>query len=339
MAEGEFILYRGDDGRGRVQLRVDGATVWLSQAELAELYGTSVPNIAQIVGRVLADGEVTEATLNSELRVRLEGARSVRREVKVYNLEMILAVGYRVSTARAVHFRQWATTVLTDYLVKGFVLADERLKGTATDYFDELLERIRAIRASEKRFYQKVQSIFAESADYDRTDPVARKFFATIQNKLLHAVTGRTAAELLKERCDPHEANLGMTTWSGTWPRKADAKIAKNYLTSDEMSDLDLLTTQFLDFAESRARRRLTTTMQDWTVQADRFLAFNEHSVLVGAGSVSADAAAAVVDTAYAAWLAEARAAERVEADRAELVDLDALLEEQRRLEGPGASG
>ena len=334
MADGEFVLYRGDDGRGRVQLRLDGDTVWLSQAELADLYGTSVPNIVQIVSRVLADGEVDEATINSELRVRAEGSRSVRREIKVYNLEMILAVGFRVSTPRAVHFRQWATTVLTEYLVKGFALDDARLKGTAVDYFDELLERIRAIRASEKRFYQKVQSIFAASVDYDGASPVARTFFATIQNKLLHAVTGRTAAELLKDRCDPHGLTLGMASWSGAKPRKSDAKIAKNYLTAAELSDLDLLTTQFLDFAESRARRRLTTTMADWVAQTDRFLEFNEHDVLVGSGNVSTGTAAAVVDAAYATWLAAARDTERDEAARAELVDLDRLVAEQRRLEG-----
>ena len=187
---GEIIFYRSDDGGSVVRLRAVNRTVWLTQAQLAELYATSVPNINQIIGRVLADGEVTEATINSELMVRAEGDRQVRREVKIYSLDMVLAVGYRVTTPRAVQFRRWATTVLEDYLVKGFTLDDERLKDpAASDYFDELLARIRDIRASERRFYQKVRDLFAStSADYDGTSQTARTFFATIQNKLIFAV-------------------------------------------------------------------------------------------------------------------------------------------------------
>ena len=201
---GEVILYQVHDGGALVQLRSVRGTVWLSQAQLAELYDTSVPNIAQIIKRILADGEVSEATINSELMVRREGAREVQRQITVYNLDMILAVGYRVNTPRAVQFRQWATTVLREYLVKGFALQDERLKdAAASDYFDELLARIRDIRASEKRFYQKVRDIFAAtSADYDPHTNLARTFFATIQNKLLFAVTGHTAGELILDRAD-----------------------------------------------------------------------------------------------------------------------------------------
>ncbi|WP_327033749.1 RhuM family protein [Micromonospora ureilytica] len=208
---GELILYRADDGGSVVQLRAAKGTVWLTQAQMAELYGTSVQNIGQIVFRVLADEEVTEATINSELIVRVEGTRQVRREVKVYNLDMILAVGYRVTTPRAVQFRQWATTVLSEYLVKGFAMQDERLKDVAAaDYFDELLERIRDIRASEKRFYQKVRDIFATtSADYSGASDTAKTFFATIQNKLLYAVTGQTAGELLVKRADAESPTMG----------------------------------------------------------------------------------------------------------------------------------
>jgi len=199
---GEVIVYRRG-GASEVQLRAVNGTVWLSQRAIADLYGTSVPNIKQIISRVLAEGELSEATINSELIVRQEGTRQVRQEVLVYNLDMILAVGYRVTTRQAMMFRQWATTVLSEYLVKGFAIDDERLKnpGAEPDYFDELAQRIREIRASEKRFYQKVRELFARtSSDYDKDSPVARQFFATIQNKLLFAITGRTAAELVRMR-------------------------------------------------------------------------------------------------------------------------------------------
>lgn len=229
--EGELVVYRSEDGQSHVQLRAVGGTVWLTQAEMAELYDTSVPNVVQIMRRILEDGEVVEATINSELKVRAEGSRQVRREVKIYNLDMVLAVGYRVTTPSAVHFRQWATTVLREYLVKGFALDDRRLKDArGTDYFDELLDRIRDIRASEKRFYQKVRDVFATSSvDYDNTSDAARTFFATIQNKLCYAVTGHTAAELVVKRCDPNAPNLGLTTWGGGRVRKGDATVVNGF--------------------------------------------------------------------------------------------------------------
>jgi hypothetical protein len=233
-AQEEPAVYRSDDGRRQVQLRAVQGTVWLTQAQIAELYDTSVPNIVQIMRRIREDGEVTGATINSELRVRTEGSREVRREIKIYNLEMVLAIGYRATTPRAVQFRQWATTVLREYLVKGFALDDPRLKDPGgTDYFDELLERIRDIRASEKRFYMKVRDVFAAtSADYDKASDTARMFFATIQNKLIYAVTGSTADELVVKRCDPAWPTLGLTTWAGARVRKVDVDIAKNYLAS-----------------------------------------------------------------------------------------------------------
>lgn len=329
---GELILYRADDGGAVVQLRAVDGTVWLTQAQMAELYGTSVPNVVQIVRRVLADGEVDEAaTVNSELVVRTEGTREVRRELKVYNLDMVLAVGYRVTTPRAVQFRQWATTVLTEYLVKGFALQDERLKDPGADYFDELLERIRDIRASEKRFYLKVRDLFATtSADYDGTSETARTFFATIQNKLLHAVTGRTAGELIRERCDPASGTLGLTTWKGDRPREADASVAKNYLTEAEVSELNLLTTQFLDFAEGRARRRQATSMTDWAEQTDRFVEFNEYPLLTGAGTVSHGQVEQIVAERYAGWDIRRRELEMQGAAADEISDLEALLEVDR---------
>lgn len=331
---GELVVYRSDDGRAEVQLRAVQGTVWLTQAQIAALYDTSVQNVQQIIGRVLADGEATPATINSELTVRREGSRDVRRELKIYNLEMILAVGYRVTTPRAVQFRQWATTVLREYLVKGFALDDARLKDIpGADYFDELLERIRDIRASEKRFYQKVRDVFATSVDYDSGTETARTFFATVQNKLLYAITGHTAAELVAKRCDPAAPNLGLTSWAGSRVRKNDAPIAKNYLTQDEIGELNRLTTRFLDDAEDRARRRLATTMADWVVRTDRFLSFAERDILSGAGSVSADAAKEIAAERYTEFDDRRRAEEAARAAAEEEDDLRRLLEIER--EGP----
>lgn len=333
---GELIVYRSDDGRAEVQLRAVQGTVWLTQTQMSALYDTSVPNIAQIIRRVLDDGEVTAATINSELRVAAEGSRQVRREVKIYDLDMVLAVGYRVTTPRAVQFRQWATTVLREYLVKGFALDDARLKDArGADYFDELLERIRDIRASEKRFYMKVRDVFTTSVDYDSGTETARTFFATVQNKLLHAVTGRTAAELVDQRCDPDAPNLGLTSWAGSRVRKNDAGVAKNYLTRDEIDELNRLTTRFLDDAEDRARRRLATTMADWVARTDNFLTFAERDVLSGAGSVSADAAKAISAERYTEFDERRRAEEAARAAAEEEDDLRALLDIER--EGPPA--
>lgn len=328
---GEIILYTADSG-AQVQLRAVDGTVWLTQAQLAELYDTSVPNILQTIRRILDDGEVGDATINSELIVQLEGERQVRREVKVYNLDMILAVGYRVTTARAVQFRQWATTVLVEYLVKGFALQDERLKDPASvDYFDELLERIRDIRASEKRFYQKVRDIFAvASVDYTGSSRVAREFFATIQNKLLFAVTGKTAGELVIARSDPSAENMGLTSWKSDHVRKGDVATSKNYLTANELSELNLLTTRFLDFAEDRARRREQITMAEWVGQADRFLAFDERNVLTGPGKVSAERAEKVTAERYAEFDRQRRKAEKEHAGAEEQRDLDALTKVER---------
>ena len=304
---GEVILYRSEDGQALVQLRAVGGTVWLTQAHIAALYDTSVPNIVQIIRRVLADGEVDRATTNSELRVQLEGTRKVRRDVKVYNLDMVLAVGYRVTTPRAVQFRQWATTVLKEYLVKGFALQDERLKDpAAADYFDELLARIREIRASEKRFYQKVREIFAvTSADYTSASQTAKTFFATIQNKLIYAATGHTAGELVLDRADPSSPNMGLTTWKGTQVRKTDAAISKNFLTEAEVADRNRITTMFRDFAE--------------------------RSLLSGPGRVSASAVEQVIADRYAEFDETRRALEAEQAAADELQDLQELADVERR--------
>lgn len=323
---GEFILYTAEGG-SQVQLRAVNGTVWLTQSQLAELYGTSLPNITQTIGRILDDGEVSEATLNSELIVRQEGNREVRREVKVYNLDMILAIGYRVTTPRAVQFRQWATTVLVEYLVKGFALQDERLKDPAAgDYFDELLERIRDIRASEKRFYQKVRDILAiSSVDYTGSSDVSATFFATIQNKLLYGVTGKTASELVVARSDANAEHMGLTSWKGNRVRKGDVATAKNYLTTEELSELNLLTTRFLDFAEDRARRRQQITMAEWVGQTDRFLAFDERGILTSAGAVSAQSAAAMTSSRYSEFDSLRREQEARQSHTEEQENFDAI--------------
>jgi len=339
---GEIVVYRRK-GASEVQLRAVGGTVWLSQRGLADLYATSVPNIKQIISRILADHEVSQATINSELIVRIEGNRQVRRNVAVYNLDMILAVGYRVTTRQAMMFRQWATTILSEYLVKGFAMDDERLKnpGSEPDYYDDMIQRIRDIRASEKRFYQKVRDLFVQtSADYDKASQTAREFFATIQNKLLFAVTGHTAAELVRMRIDPGSLTFGLTSWDGDRPTKADATIAKNYLNEDEIIDLDLLVSQFLDFAESQARRRLATTMEQWVVVTDRLLEANSLPLLRGLGSAAHESVESVVDGSWANFAEARRQREYDESWELEASDITELLavEDARRAGRKGGS-
>ncbi|MES2867762.1 RhuM family protein [Microbacterium profundi] len=274
-ASGEVILYTAPGGV-QMQLRASDGTVWLTLSELASLYATTSQNIGQIIRRILDDGEVDGSTTKSEFVVRREGTRDVRREVNLHNLDMILAVGYRVTTPRAVQFRQWATSVLREYLVKGFAMDDDKLKGVDNwDYFDEWLQRIRDIRASEKRFYQKVRDLYATAVDYEKSSDLAKTFFAKVQNKMLWAVTGHTAAEIVSLRSDPHTTNMGLTSWSGTVVRKADVAVAKNYLQNDEITELDLIVTMYLDYAELQAKNRRQMTMADWAARLD---AFPDHS-------------------------------------------------------------
>lgn len=289
MSDGELILYQADDGGPTVQLRAEGGTVWLSQSDMGALFQTTKQTVSYHIGKIFAEGELIEAaTVKEYLTVQDEGGRFVRRPTNLYSLDMILAVGYRVRGARGTQFRQWATTRLTEYLVKGFVIDDARLKGAERfDYFDELLEKIREIRASEKRFYQKVKEVYSTSVDYDGKSDRAQTFFATVQNKMLHAVTAHTAAEIVLARANPAEPNMGLTSWKGSKVRKGDVTIAKNYLTDPEIKDLNRIVTMFLDVAEDRAERRKAMTMADWETELDRFLVFNERPVLSGAGRIS----------------------------------------------------
>jgi hypothetical protein len=323
--DGEIILYTAADG-AQVRLRSSNGTIWLTLSEMAALYETSAQNIGQIVRRVLAEHELDESTTKSEFVVRREGSRDVRRQVTLHNLDMVLAVGYRVTTPRAVQFRQWATSVLREYLVKGFAMDDERLKGRdADDYFDELLERIRDIRASEKRFYQKVRDLYTLAIDYSPTSDAAKVFFKKVQNKMLWAVTGHTAAELIKARSDPDAPNMGLTAWKGDRVRKGDVDTAKNYLAEEELHELNRIVTMYLDYAEDQARRHHAITMQDWSEKLDAFLQFNGRDLLTHAGHVQAKVAKALAEQRYETYDAARRAHEAHAADEADAETIEAL--------------
>jgi len=289
---GELLLYQTEDGRTRIECRFEHETLWLTQAQMAELFQTTPQNITLPLKAIYAEGEQTEeATCKSYLQVRREGTRSVQRELRHYRLEVVLAVGFRVRSARGTQFRQWATARLQEYLLKGFVLDDERLKNPpgpgVPDYFDELLERIRDIRASEKRMYLKVRDIFALAADYQPDATETQQFFQIIQNKLHWAATGKTAAELIAERADHTQPNMGLTTWKGAKVRKTDVTVAKNYLREGEIQELNRIVTMYLDYAEDQARRRNVLYMRDWREKLDAFLQFNERDILTNAGKVA----------------------------------------------------
>jgi hypothetical protein len=335
MTSGELILYTTEDGSVAVQLRAEGGSVWLNQMEMASLFQTSKQNISLHIKNVLAEGELRpEATVKESLTVQTEGSRQVRRANLVYNLDMILAVGYRVRSLPGTQFRQWATTHLREYLVKGFVLDDARLKEPGGwDYFDELLARIRDIRASEKRFYQKIRDIYATSADYDSKSEAAQLFFKKVQNKMLWAVTGHTAAEIVVERSNATLPNMGLTTWQGGWVRKQDVTIAKNYLSREEIEALDRIVVMYLDYAEDQAERRKTVTMQEWANKLDAFLSFNERDVLTHAGKLRADVAERLALARYESFDAARRKAARLAADAE---DVAALEQMERNLEDQG---
>lgn len=311
---GEFLLYETEDGRTRVVCRFVDDSLWLPQALMADLFQVKVPTINEHLKRLYADGEIQpEATIRQFLIVRQEGARQVNRRIEHYNLDAILSVGYRVRSQRGTQFRRWATDRLREFLVKGFTLDDERLKsppvaGSAVpDRFDELLERIRDIRASERRMYLRVREIFAMAADYSPTLPETTQFFRFIQNKLHFAVTGKTAAELIAERADSSLPNMGLTTWKSGSVQKADVTVAKNYLYEPEIGELNRIVTMWLDFAEDQARRRKEVFLKDWAEKLDAFLKFNERDVLEGAGSVSKKQADAHAESQYEQFAAQRR--------------------------------
>ncbi|ABQ25384.1 virulence RhuM family protein [Geotalea uraniireducens] len=292
--KGEFLVYQTEDGRTRVECRFENETLWLSQALLAELYQKDVRTINEHLKNIYEEGELDpQATIRKFRIVQIEGSREVTREIEHYSLEAILAVGYRVRSKQGTQFRRWATERLKEYLVKGFTMDDERLKnppvaGSAVpDYFDEMLERIRDIRASERRMYLRVKEIFAMAGDYAPSWPETTKFFSVIQNKLHYAATGMTAPELIQSRADHALPNMGLTNWKAGEVRKTDVTIAKNYLNEQEIKALNRIVVMWLDYAEDQALRRKQVFMKDWEQKLDEFLRFNDRKVLPNAGSVS----------------------------------------------------
>lgn len=323
----ELILYTSDDGQTRLHLRVESETIWLSQLEIAELFQTTKQNVSLHAKNIFEDKELTpEATVKESLTVQSEGKRQVKRKISYYNLDLILAIGYRVRSPRGVQFRQWANTHLKEFLLKGFVMDDERLKNPGGwDYFDELLERIRDIRASEKRFYQKVRDLFSLSSDYQVRERETVLFFAEVQNKLLYATTGYTAAELVLKRSDPNQPNMALTSWSGSRVRKQDVIVAKNYLTADEIDTLNRLVVIFLEQAELRVKQQKELTLDFWRNNVDRMLAFNDQAILDGAGSVSRDNMEKIARERYELFDQQRRIAEAEAADAADLKEIEQL--------------
>ena len=331
---GQVLIYQ--DGASHLQVRLEGRTVWLSQRLIAELFQISVPTVNEHLTGIYADGELARpATIRSFRIVQTEGSRQVTRAIDHYSLDAILAVGYRVRSARGTTFRQWATARLSELLVKGFTMDDERLKegrSVGDDYFDELLERIRAIRASERMFYQKITDIYASSIDYDATHPLSQTFFATVQNKLHFAIHGHTAAEVIKGRADAVKPNMGLTTWKNAphGPiRKSDVAVAKNYLSQLEIVELNRIVTMYLDFAEDQARRKKPMHMAEWVQRLDAFLQFNERNILTHAGVVSHQLAEAHAHAQFEQYDAERRREETAQPNS----DFDRAVEEVKRLE------
>ena len=327
---GEIILYSTEDGRTQIQLRAADGTVWLTQAQMAELFATTKQNISLHVRRILTDGELpAESTVKEYLTVQTEGTREVRRVVNLYRLDMILAVGYRVRSPRSVQFRRWATAVLREYLVKGFAMQDERLKDPNVDYFDELLERIRDLRASEARFYRRVRDILALSEDCDPASRAAMDFFARIQNKMLYAVTGFKAAELIVVRSDPDSPNMALAGQSGSRSGVVEAAKAKSYVDAAEIRELNLIVTMFLDTAELRAKRREPMILAEWEDVLDGFLAVNESPILNGVGRVSATHTHEIAEELPAAIDAKGKRTEQIPAvevdHREELMEITAV--------------
>ncbi|WP_107928603.1 virulence RhuM family protein [Neisseria animaloris] len=333
MIDNTLILYITSDGLSQFVLRELGGQLWLTQAEMAELYQVTPQSITQHIRAIYQEFEIDEAaTCKEYLQVQMEGEREVKRQLKHYSLPMIIAVGYRVRSSRGTQFRQWATRTLSEYLQKGFVLDDERLKnppiGTipAPDHFDELLERIRDIRASEKRVYLRVREIFALAADYQPSFKETTQFFKTIQNKLHFSATGHTAAELVYRRADASKPLMGLTHTTDGVVRKKDIKTAKNYLNEKEISQLNRIVTMWLDFAEDQAQRKKQVFLKDWTEKLDQFLAFNEREVLQGAGKISKKQADAKAEAEYERYMAAQRQIreQQGENDIAELLRLQA---------------
>lgn len=309
--ESDFLFYNGEDGKIHAQVIIGDETVWLSHKTMGEVFGTTIENIIYHIKNIYKDGELDEkATTKEILVVQKEGGRDVSRNIQFYNLDAIIAVGYRISSYRATKFRQWATRILNEYLVKGFAMDDERLKQGnrlfGHDYFKELLERIREIRASEKMFYEKIRDLYATSVDYDRNDPMTNAFFAKVQNKVEYAIVGKTSAEIIRSRADAKLPYMGLKTFKNAKKdgkvQKLDVTVAKNYLTQDELKSLNLLVTAFLDHAEMIVSKHAVMKMDDWSERLDKFLEFNEFKILKDAGKVKKALADTFAEKQYAKY-------------------------------------
>lgn len=331
MPDDNIIIYNTIDGKASVKLYSQDGTVWMNQNQMAELFDTSVPNISMHISNILKEGELgKKSVVKDYLTTATDGKQY---NVTFYALDMILAIGFRVRSKRGIQFRMWANTALKEYMIKGFLIDDERLKNPdgRPDYFDELLERIRDIRASEKRFYQKVRELFALSSDYNPTDKATQMFFAETQNKLLYAVTGQTAAEIIVKRADADKPNMALTSWKGSIVRKGDIFTAKNYLTEDEIDTLNRLVVIFLETAELRAKNRQDLTTAFWRQNVDRILDMNDQKILTGHGSISNADMEKIARQIYDTYDAKRKAYDAKQADEQDLKELEQEIKREKR--------
>ena len=317
----ELIIYETPNGKLDIQLDLENETIWLDREKIAQLYNIHRSGVSRHIQNIFEDGEVDEKSNVQKMHIA-----NSDKPVEYFSLDIILAVGYRTNSAIAIKFRRWATQTLKEYIIKGFVLNTERLKNPGGwDYFDELLEKIREIRASEKRFYQKVRDLFALSVDYKDDLKASNDFFAEVQNKLLHAVTNNTAAEIIVNRADATKPNMNLTNWSGSRVRKQDVIIAKNYLQQNEINELDRLVSMFLDYAENQAQRRRQLSMSDWKEKVDGFLNFNDYEILKGKGVISRKQANEIAKKRYLEFDEARKKQEALEADAEDLKELEAI--------------
>jgi len=328
--QSEIVLYTTTDGKIKIDTIFQNETIWLTQKKMAGLFDVKRPAITKHLKNIFKSEELDEKVVRSFLEHTTQhGAikgKTQTKPVKYYKLDAIIAVGYRVNSKRATQFRIWATNVLKEYIIKGFAMDDERLKQTDKwDYFDEWLERIRDIRASEKRFYQKIRDIYTTAIDYDKTSEQSQIFFKKVQNKMLWATTGKTAAELIENRSNPDVLNMGLTSWRGSIVRKQDVTIAKNYLNADEIKDLNEIVTMYLDYAERQARQRKTVTMEQWAGKLDAFLEFNEQEILTNAGKVKAQVACKIAAERYEEFDQKRKKVQVLAADEKDLKQLEEI--------------
>ncbi len=328
----ELIIYETPNGKLDIQLDLENETIWLDREKIAQLYNIHRSGVSRHIQNIFEDGEVDEKSNVQKMHIA-----NSDKPVEYFSLDIILAVGYRTNSAIAIKFRRWATQTLKEYIIKGFVLNTERLKNPGGwDYFDELLEKIREIRASEKRFYQKVRDLFALSVDYKDDLKTSNDFFAEVQNKLLHAVTNNTAAEIIVNRADATKPNMNLTNWSGSRVRKHDAIIAKNYLQQNEIKELDRLVTMFLDYAENQVQRRRQLSISDWKEKVNGFLSFNDYEILKGKGAISRKQANEIAKKRYLEFDEARKKQEALEADAEDLKELEAIEHEMIAENKPG---